>query len=294
MIRNSVTGRIQNQGESEYMRKTGKNQARNNQRKLCKLILIAVFLGICFLSACSANEEASALEANLRRIVETHIEGVEFDIFVLAVIVVGVVVALLILLIIIILLGRGKKYKRQASKVSAPKPVQEPGLRQKSESELKLERERELELELGFGLGLGLVPEQEPEPQPEPEPKKKAGGNVGFSGKFDLYVIKMPNEKPYPQVFKFGVKRKMSLQKMLKKCGILDEIPGVENIHFIAERGSVKVVNKSERTILAGGSALAGRKSRRLVYGERVVVCDGAEGEVVISPRFLYQAQKKV
>ena len=158
------------------------------------------------------------------------------------------------------------------------------------------------------------VVEATPEPAIEPEPvvtptpipvpvptpvvapamsTQGMSGSFEFSGKLDVYVVKTPGETPRPQLFKLGAKREnMSLQKMMKKCGISSTVSNAENCFFIVEQGMIQFVNGTMNEVVIGDVALPVYESRVLQYGETVTIRDDAGNSIVFNPKFLYQARR--
>ena len=128
--------------------------------------------------------------------------------------------------------------------------------------------------------------------KPMPAPNN-VDNRFEFTGKLDVYVRRTPDEEHTGRKFKFGIRREVTLQKIIKKCNIPGRFRDADRIYLRTDRGALRVVNKSDSAIRVGKDKLEGNQNRKLTRGDSVVVDSYIGTELVVSPRFLYQTDKQ-
>lgn len=132
----------------------------------------------------------------------------------------------------------------------------------------------------------------------KPARPRVAGGasELVFAGKLDLYVI-IGTIADYkgdtkPRTFKFPQSQRVSAQAILKKCKLSNTFPGSGQIYFkINEQGGLQIINGSDCAIYVGSELLVKNQPYVLRHKGNVRIRDTYDiSELVISPRFLYQA----
>ncbi|MCL2408503.1 MAG: VWA domain-containing protein [Oscillospiraceae bacterium] len=131
---------------------------------------------------------------------------------------------------------------------------------------------------------------------PQNEPATDANEFI-FAGKLDLYVVNIGatdnnTEDIKPRIFKFPRSRKTSLKDILQKCNLSNTFPGSNQIYFeIDGQGTLQIINGSDCAISVGSNVLNKNEPYKLHHKGNVCVRDIYEiSELIISPRFLYQA----
>ena len=111
-----------------------------------------------------------------------------------------------------------------------------------------------------------------------------------FVGKLDAYIVGADGEEKLVRKFDFNNAHEVSLDDILRKCGIPDEFSGAEDIWFMSEDGALQVANNSNGEVFAGMDKLAKNERRGLTFEENVAICNEIGNKLVINARFLYQA----
>jgi len=115
-----------------------------------------------------------------------------------------------------------------------------------------------------------------------------------FAGKFDVYINQSDEFPAGYALFKMKVGEEVSVREILAKCPHfkgLDDLPDPEYVYFtLNSMGTLKITNDSDCDVHIKTEKLKLNRRRTLSQGDNIHITFGEKRELIISPRFLFQA----
>lgn len=115
-----------------------------------------------------------------------------------------------------------------------------------------------------------------------------------FAGKFDVYINQSDEFTAGYALFKMKVGEEASVRDILAKCSHfkgLEDLPDPEYVYFtLNSMGTLKITNDSDCDVYIKTEKLKLNRRRTISQGDNIHITFGEKRELIISPRFLFQA----